>query len=232
MKALQTIYPVKPDSIGPPKIYLGANIQKIEGKGNNVKCWGLSAERYVREAVRNAKEKMKQDRFTFNKKLSDIKYSPQSPFSNVKYRPELDTSLECSEDQTQYFQSLIGILRWIIELGKIDICFEVSALSHYCCNPRVGYLTQAFHIFKYLDIHKENFIAFDPTYLDLGISSNHLESPDVRPIKLKEYYPDEEEALPTNTPPPRGKLVQINYFEHSDHAGLSLADYIPVSSFS
>ena len=97
MKALQTTCPVKPDSIGPPKIYLGANIQKIEGKGNNIKCWGLSAERYVREAVRNVKEKVKRDGFTFNKKLSDTKYSPQSPFSNVKYRPELDTSMECSE---------------------------------------------------------------------------------------------------------------------------------------
>ena len=65
MKALQTIYPAKPASICPPKIYLGANIQKIEGKGNNVKCWGLSAESFVREAVSNVKEKLKRDEFIF-----------------------------------------------------------------------------------------------------------------------------------------------------------------------
>ena len=33
------------------------------------------------------------------------------------YRPELDVSRELNVDDATYYQSLIGILRWIVELG-------------------------------------------------------------------------------------------------------------------
>ena len=216
---LKEKYPIKPDSIGPPRIYLGANVQKIDSKSDGVQCWGFSAERYVREAVRNVKERMKKDGFTFNKKLSDKNDSPQSPFSHTKYRPELDSSYECTDEQANYFQSLIGVLRWIIELGRIDINFEVSALSQYCVNPRIGHLVQAIHIFKYLDIHKENFLAFDPTYLDMGTPSNYAESSEAKAVIMKDFYPDACEKIPPNAPLPRGKPVQINCFVDADHAG-------------
>jgi hypothetical protein len=162
MEKIKGVYPVSPKSIGRPTVYLGANIQRLPSNTFNKECWGMSAEQYVCNAVLNVKERMKQDGFIYNKKLSDVNYSPQSPFSAIKYRPELDTTLECNNSQTTYYQNLIGILRWIVKLGGIDINFEVSALSHYLVNPRVGHLQQALHIFKYLDFHKANFLAFDP----------------------------------------------------------------------
>ena len=33
------------------------------------------------------------------------------------YRPELDISRELNEADAAYYQCLIGILRWIVELG-------------------------------------------------------------------------------------------------------------------
>ena len=33
------------------------------------------------------------------------------------YKPELDISRELNEVDAAYYQSLIGILRWIVELG-------------------------------------------------------------------------------------------------------------------
>jgi hypothetical protein len=42
---------------------------------------------------------------------------------------------------------LIGILRWIIELERIDIMVAVSMLSSYCMQPRTGHLDQVFHVF-------------------------------------------------------------------------------------
>ena len=30
-----------------------------------------------------------------------------------------------------YFMQLVGVLRWMCELGQIDICTEVSMLSSY-----------------------------------------------------------------------------------------------------
>jgi hypothetical protein len=47
-------------------------------------------------------------------------------------------------------ESLIGILRWIVELGRVDICLEVSMMSSHLVLPREGYLEQGFHIFAHL----------------------------------------------------------------------------------
>jgi len=53
---------------------------------------------------------MEKEGFEYNKKLSDVNYSPQQPFSTLNYRPEMDVSEECSVGQVQFFQNLIGIL--------------------------------------------------------------------------------------------------------------------------
>ena len=74
--------------------------------------------------------------FRFNKKLSDVRYSPKTPFSSIDYKSELDVSIECDQDQTNYFQYLIRVLRWIIELDRIDIAYEVSRLSKFLDKPQ------------------------------------------------------------------------------------------------
>ena len=61
------------------------------------------------------------------------------------YRPELDTTPECSDEQVTYFQNLIGILRWAIELGRINTHVQVAALSKYLA--RKGHLEKALRIF-------------------------------------------------------------------------------------
>jgi hypothetical protein len=65
----------------------------------------------------------------------------------------LETSAELKADGVQYFQELIGVLRWAVEIGRVDILLEVSLLSTYLAMPREGHLEQALHIFGYLKIH-------------------------------------------------------------------------------
>ncbi len=218
MDKLQSVYTLKKGSIGPPSVYLGANIQKVPSR-TGPDCWGMSAEQYVRDSVKNIKQRLKERGVEFNKKLSDVKYSPRQPFSNLKYRPELDTSTPCDDDQTTLYQNLIGILRWIIELGRIDINFEVSCLSQFLCYPRLGHLHQALHVFKYLDIHRESFLRFDPTRIDIDEPADGTQTFSHKANEMKSFYPDAEEALPTNAPEPRGEPVQINCFVDADHAG-------------
>ena len=81
------------------------------------------------------KKQLLQYNLKFNRKLSDVRYSPRTPVSLVDYKLELDTSLECDQDQKNYFQNSIGVLRWIIELGRIDIAYEVSLLSNFLAKP-------------------------------------------------------------------------------------------------
>ena len=63
-----------------------------------------------------------------------------NPLSNVKYLPELDVTEFYSEEEHQFYQQMVGILRWMIELSLIDIYMEVSLMSRYLVEPRSGHL--------------------------------------------------------------------------------------------
>ena len=214
MAMIRKSFKIKPESIKVPDMYLGADIKKVFYPDGS-HAWTMGSDTYTKRAVKNLKERLKQDGLEFNRKLSDPKISAPQPFSNVNYRAELDTSDECNKQQISFYQNLIGILRWLVELGRIDIGYEVSVLSRYLVQPRTGHLLQALHVFKYLEIHCDNELAMDPAYQD-------VEHPDItnqRIANMKAMYPDAVEDLPTNAPEPRGNPIQINCFVDSDHAG-------------
>ena len=71
------------------------------------------------------------------------------------YRPELDVTAELKADGIQWFQEVIGQLRWAIELGRVDVLLEMSLLSHHFALLREGHLEQALHIMGYLKSHKK-----------------------------------------------------------------------------
>ena len=216
MDQIEAIFKVKPGSIEVPNRYLGTDIGKIMYPDGS-KSWTMGSKAYVVEAIKNVKKRLAEDNLIFNKKLSDPNISVKQPFSCTSYRPEIDTSALCNTTQTQFYQNLIGVLRWIVELGRIDIGYEVSVLSSFMCNPRTGHLQQALHIFKYLDIHSNNVIAFDPAYLDIPNPTDYPHEKRIHEMKV--LYPDSEEVVPPNAPEPRGLPVQINCFVDSDHAG-------------
>ena len=66
------------------------------------------------------------------------------------YTPEIDDTHELDSDGVTPYQESIGISRWAIELGRVDIHTEVSMLSSYQTSPRLGHLDQIYHIFGYL----------------------------------------------------------------------------------
>ncbi len=76
------------------------------------------------------------------------------------YRPELDYSPFLHDKPAQYYMELIGILRWIAELGRMDIMVDVSMLSSFTMQPRIGHLDQVFHIFGYLKRNKRATLIF------------------------------------------------------------------------
>ena len=104
-----------------------------------------------------------------------VKYSNKTakhPFSSQPYRPELDITELCNEEQVQFYQSLVGVMRWLCEIGRLDILTETSLLSTYLACPRVGHLHQALYVFRYLKDHKRSKVVFDPRYVN--INDNHL----------------------------------------------------------
>ena len=47
------------------------------------------------------------------------------------YCPEIDISEELGDELATQYQQVIGILRWSVELGRIDIITKVSFLSSF-----------------------------------------------------------------------------------------------------
>ena len=77
------------------------------------------------------------------------------------YRPETDESPELGYDGITTSQELIEILRWAIEIGRVDIHTEVSMLSSYQASPREGHLNQLYHIFSFLKKNPKLTLYFD-----------------------------------------------------------------------
>ena len=66
------------------------------------------------------------------------------------YDPELDTSPDLDPYAALYYLTIIGVLRWMIELGRIDIITEVSLLLSHVALPREGHLEAAVHVMTHV----------------------------------------------------------------------------------
>ena len=127
-------FELKQESIGKPSIYLGGRVRKVK-LDNGVTVWAFGSSQYVQAAVKNVE--------TWLRKPENIRWRmPAKARTPLKsgYRPELGVTKELSQSNASYYQSLIGVLRWIVELGRVDVCLEVSMMSSHLALPRQGHL--------------------------------------------------------------------------------------------
>eukprot|EP00978_Attheya_sp_CCMP212_P010641 scaffold25919_cov25-Attheya_sp.AAC.1 len=191
MKILDKIdrfFPMKPDSKGDPDMYLGAKLRPVT-LPNGVNSWSLSPSKYVQEAMRNVKEYLQHE--YDGRTLVQI-----GSGAYVKdYRPELDISEELGSKEASYYQSQIGILQWMVELGRVDIITEVSMLASQMAmqRQRRGHLDAIFHIYAYLEKKHNSTMVFDPSYPEIDMNS-------FKECEWKTFYGDVHEAIPTNAP--------------------------------
>ncbi len=52
----------------------------------------------------------------------------KNPFA-MGYEPKIDSLPELGPDLVSWYQPLIGMLRWIVDLGRINIITEVSVMA-------------------------------------------------------------------------------------------------------
>ena len=122
------------ESVGPTDLYLGGKVRKVKLE-NGVNAWAFSSSQYVQTAVKNVGAYLDSQ----DSKHWKMPNKADTPLTTT-YRPELDVSRELNVDDAAYYQSLIGILRWIVELGRVDVCLEVSMMSSHLALPREGHL--------------------------------------------------------------------------------------------
>ena len=66
------------------------------------------------------------------------------------YDPELDTNPKLDPDAASYYVTIIGILRWMIKLGRTNIITKVLLLSSHVALPRERHLDAAVHVMTHV----------------------------------------------------------------------------------
>jgi hypothetical protein len=203
---INSYLPLKPSSVGDPDIYLGAKLKQTQ-LANGVWAWSLSPSKYIQQAVANCATHLSQN---FDGRHR-IPKTADNPFPTT-YNPDTDDSDILDPDRASFYMHLIGCMRWMTEIGRIDIATEVSLLSSYLAQPREGHLEAALHIMGYLKLKHNSRLIFDPTYPTIDM--NQFPTYD-----WTEFYGDASEAIPPDMPTPLGKDVDLRMMVDSDHAG-------------
>ena len=199
----------KKDKIAPPENYLGAKLGKKslwDADNNRHEMWTMSSVDYVKAAVKNVKETVKNsNRWRLPKKAV-------TPMSD-SFSPEMDGSAELGQSDHTFYQELIGVLRWATEIGRVDILLEVSLLSQYQAGPREGHMEQLLRIFAYLDANPKLTLYFDWRQPNIDRTKMQSSCED-----FKVYYRDAVEELPANMPKARGRDVTSHAWVDASHA--------------
>ena len=201
---LGNYFMLKEKSIGPPTKYLGNKVSKVT-LDNGKECWSFSSSQYVQNAVKNIED--------YQERIGLVPLPKvKSPWPS-NYRPEPNVSPELLSTQASYYQSLIGILCWIVELSPADLVMETSALASMMALPCKGHMCAVYQMFAFLKTCHNGVMVFDRTEPNIDETKFNKEDWSATP-----YGPCKEE-LPTNAPEPLGIGFIMCTFVDSDHAG-------------
>ena len=177
-----------------------------------MKCWAFGSSQYVQAAVKNVEEYLERRQRAGDNMFSMPKRA-DTPLPSA-YRPELDVTPELNASDASYYMSLIGVLRWIVELGRVDICLECSLMSSHLALPRKGHLDNVLRIFSHLRSHHNAELVFDPS--DPVIDESDFERRDWTSSEFG--HVDGKEAISTEMPEPRGQGFIMRSKVDADHA--------------
>ena len=80
----------------------------------------MSSDKYVKHATADVELNLAQNLILQMKVLTPL---------SSGYHPELDSSPELNTQHANYYQGLIGVLQWIVKLGRLEILVPVAHMS-------------------------------------------------------------------------------------------------------
>ena len=101
----------------------------------------------------------------------------------------------------------------MVEIGRVDICLEVSMMSSHLALSREGHLQELLHIFAYLKKYHNTEMVYDPS--DPVIDESLFEKQDWASSEFGNHL---REDLPSNMPEPRGMGFIMSARVDADHA--------------
>lgn len=109
LESIEKEFTLKDGTIEEPYLYLGADIGKHQLPDGTM-SWSMASSKYTAKAIATVELELGTERFGF-KCLPKGKKTPIS----TEYRPEIDATEELNVEDQNYYQGLVGILRWICE---------------------------------------------------------------------------------------------------------------------
>ena len=185
LEDIQVVFKLKDDKIAPAEIYLGVQLERMTVGTHD--GWALSSDKYVKAALDTVETSLADTGKCLPSKC-------KTPISSG-YRPELDTTPELNAKSLQKYQEMIGMLRWAVESGRVDVLLETAMMSTHLALPCVGHLEQVYHIFGYLKGALKRRIFLDPQHTDVDECS-------FTKYDWTDFYRDADERVPSDVPPP------------------------------
>eukprot|EP00957_Ditylum_brightwellii_P211907 15366746-Ditylum_brightwellii.AAC.3 len=118
----------------------------------------------------------------------------------------------------QKYQMLLGMLNWIVILGRLDIAYAVSSIACFTTYPRKGHNTRLLYTFGYLKKKSNRRIRID--HRDPAVAKNGAEGQlEVDLLaKMREHYPKAEESNDDQLLKSFFDELEITSYVDSDHA--------------
>jgi hypothetical protein len=189
IKALTEEHKFKLKGTGPTSFHLGCDFFRDEDK---VLCY--APKKYIEKILEN-----------YRRLFGTWPKPAASPLVKNDH-PELDESDLLNEDDQKIYQSMIGALQWVIQIGRFDITTAVMTMSRFRAMPRQGHLDRVKRIYGYLSKVRN------------GTVKIRTDAPDYSSVPVKMYswehscYADAEEEIPIGAPKPKGKSVTMTSF--------------------
>jgi len=78
-----------------------------------------------------------------------LKNKVSGPWPNG-YASEMDVTPELDAERANYYQPQVGVLHWIVKIGRVDVITEASTLASLMVMPRKGHLDALLDVFCYV----------------------------------------------------------------------------------
>jgi Reverse transcriptase (RNA-dependent DNA polymerase) len=190
VESLETTYGFKFKGTGPISVHLGMDLQRDEDG-----TLYISSRKYIERCLLH-----------FEKICG---HAPKTLYSSPLEKgdhPEIDDSELLDEDGVRDYQSLIGVLQWLVSIVRFDIHTAVMTLSSFRAAPRQGHLERVKRIFGYVSKMRHAAIRIrteEPDYSDL---------PEYQFDWSRSVYGESQEIIPQDCPPPLGNFVTSTHY--------------------
>jgi hypothetical protein len=184
---------------GPRKYYLGNDYTYHDGQD----MWIYGSQTYATDAVARVE------------RLYGCLPKGSTPLPVTDCHPEMDTTPLLGLDNHCKFQMLLGMLQWLVILGRPELCQLISSLNRFGACPREGYLDLAVRSFGYVKTTINKQIAIDSRPLEFARAN-----PDFKKLipDIIQDHPDAKEELDPGFPKVFGTVMETTILVDSDHA--------------